>query len=259
MIYCGLTISLGNYIYTIECLSRTSHSISKKNAIIGQPMEIENVQFNKQNKNASELSESDVRQIVKEVLSGKTERFEELFDFYRAMVYAMAWNITGNYDDAMDVVQECFLRVYRALCSWKGRSKFSTWLHRIAVNTAIDYIRKEAKHHSKRTIEVYHQNKSEKFGKIVEGVVSKTPVDFLEQKELRARIMHAVNQLGGKQRRCFILRYFSGLSIKGVALVVCCSEGAVKRHLFRSRQNLKKWLISDYLVAEAKNERKFQT
>lgn len=161
------------------------------------------------------------------------------------MVFILAWNLTGNYDDSMDVVQECFLRVFRALCSWKKKAKFATWLHRIAVNTAIDYIRREAKHQAKRRTFSGDESMDEEIERLAQGVETRTPLTELQQKELRMRIFQAVNQLAARQRRCFILRYFSGLDIREIAQVVGCGEGTVKRHLFRARKRLQQWLLPE--------------
>ena len=205
-------------------------------------MDEDNVKLNETFQDKEEF-ERRIRSIVKAILSGESERFDEIYAFYHNRVYALAWSLTGNYDDAMDVVQESFLRTYRALGSWKGRSRFSTWIHRIVVNTSIDFIRREARHHVKRLSSGGNEQLEEKVHKLIQGVETRTPFSELERKELRCRIFLAINQLGGRQRKCFILRYFGHLSIRDVASVIGCGEGTVKRHLFRARQNLKQLLI----------------
>jgi RNA polymerase sigma-70 factor (ECF subfamily) len=208
-------------------------------------MEGDNVQLNTNTGRTPDVSEQALQDIVKAVLAGKKERFEEIFVLFHNMVFFLAWNLTGNYDDAMDVVQECFLRVFRALCSWKKKAKFATWLHRIAINTAIDYIRREAKHQAKRLTSSGFEDMDEEIDRLAQGVETRTPLTELQQKELRRRILYAVNQLGGRQRRCFILRYYSDLDIKEIAQVVGCAQGTVKRHLFRARKRLQEWLIPE--------------
>ncbi|MBN1901577.1 RNA polymerase sigma factor [Candidatus Sumerlaeota bacterium] len=207
-------------------------------------MELDNVQINVTNKGYADISEEKVRAIVQDILSGNKERFEEIFGIYHGLVYGMAWNLTGDYDDALDVTQECFLRAFRSLCSWKGKAKFSTWLHRIAVNTSIDYIRREAKHHSNRIDAGDNKDLDREIALISQGVESKTPLTKLQQKELRMRIYDAINRLKGMQRHCFVLRYFADLSIREVAVVAGCAEGTAKRHLFRAREYLRHSLFS---------------
>jgi RNA polymerase sigma-70 factor, ECF subfamily len=208
-------------------------------------MHVFNVQHDTNTCTEIEIPDKEVREIVNEILSGKVELFDKIFVSFHHRVYALAWNMTGNYDDAMDVVQECFIRTYRALKSWKGRAKFTTWLHRIAINTSIDFIRREAKHKSSRIESGGNEDICEMIQRLSEGVDNRTPFSELERKELRQRIFRAINQLSGRQKKCFILRYFSGKTIKEIALITNCGEGTTKRHLFRARMKLQNLLEAD--------------
>ena len=157
--------------------------------------------------------EDDLYVTTREILRGDKERFEEIVERFRMYVYQIAWKMTTNYDDAMDITQEVFLRVYRALSSWKGRSKFSTWLHRIAVNTTIDYLRRNSRY-AKTFVEGQEREDSEDLDrKLREGVTHETPSRALELKELRCAIYSAVVKLPGRQRKCFVLRHYYGLPI----------------------------------------------
>lgn len=191
------------------------------------------------------IDDERVRRIVKEVLKGDAYRFEEIFDLFRGRIYGLSWSLTGNREDALDVVQESFIRAFRALKSWKGRSKFSTWLHRIVVNTAIDFIRREAKHHNKRVTPGSEKEADEKFRILLEGVDEKTAVAELERRDLRKRLFQAINKLPGSQKRSFILRYFGELTVKDISDIIGCGEGTTKRQLFRAREKLKKMLSLD--------------
>ena len=188
--------------------------------------------------------EDDLYITTREILRGDKERFEEIVERFRMYVYQIAWKMTTNYDDAMDITQEVFLRVYRALSSWKGRSKFSTWLHRIAVNTTIDYLRRNSRY-AKTFVEGQEREDSEDLDrKLREGVTHETPSRALELKELRCAIYSAVVKLPGRQRKCFVLRHYYGLPIKEIAEILGCSEGTVKRHLYRALQRLRTLLKS---------------
>src|SRR5690606_18521972 len=83
---------------------------------------------------------------VQAVKAGQSDAFEEIVFTYRDQVFSAAWHLTRNHEDAMDVTQEAFLRAYNALSGYKGKSRFSTWLHRIVLNTGIDFIRREKRH-----------------------------------------------------------------------------------------------------------------
>ena len=197
------------------------------------------VQFDIPHEESREEQEKRVRKIVKAINSGDVQQFDEIFNIYQNLVFALAWKITGNYDDSMDVVQECFIRAFRALGCWKGKARFYTWLHRIAVNTAIDYIRKETKHKRQRITASDKENSEQEIKKLMEGVSPKTPLTEMKRKDLRRQLFCAINSLKGKQKQCFILRYFADLPIKKVASVAGCGEGTAKRHLFRARKRLK--------------------
>jgi len=184
-------------------------------------------------------TEEKVRAIVKDVLDGDHERFGEIIRIYENRVFSIAWNLTGCRDDAMDIFQECFMRIFRALSSWKGKARFSTWLHRIATNTAIDFVRREARHQHKRVVTSGNEDMDREIELLAEGVNPLTPLEELKRRELRARIFEAVSQLEGKQRECFILRYFADLPVSEVAATIGCGEGTTKRHLFRAREKMK--------------------
>ena len=192
---------------------------------------------------APDVSENKVRALVEAVLHGDRKKYGELFELFQPLVFRLSWNLTGNFDDAMDIVQECFLRAYRALSSWKGKAKFSTWLHRIAVNTAIDFIRREARHHEKRMEGSPYEEEDEEVQSLCEGVERRTPLTELQQKELRTKIFTAVSFLPKMQRRCFVLRYLGDMSIREVSEILGCSEGTVKSQLHRARVFLKSALV----------------
>src|SRR4051812_10610210 len=88
----------------------------------------------------------DVLPLVQQTLAGNREAFDEIVFLFRDQVYATTWHMTRNTEDALDVAQEVFIRAYRALGSYKGRARFSTWLHRIVLNACIDHIRREKRH-----------------------------------------------------------------------------------------------------------------
>jgi RNA polymerase sigma-70 factor (ECF subfamily) len=183
-------------------------------------------------------AEDDLYIITREIVSGNTERFEEIVERFRMHVYQMAWKVTANYDDALDITQEVFLRTYRALSAWKGQSKFSTWLHRIALNTTIDYLRRN-KRHVQALVRPAEEENENRDRKLQEGVTHETPARALELKELRCAIYSAVVKLPSRQRKSFVLRHYYGLPIKEIAEILRCSEGTIKRHLYRAIQRMR--------------------
>src|SRR5690606_27059815 len=112
----------------------------------------------------------DVLPLVERAVAGSSEAFEEIAFLYREHVYAAAWQFTRNSDDAMDVTQEAFLRAFRALSSFKGKARCSTWLHRIVLNTCVDYLRREKKHRNNYSLS-QHDDDPDYRGPVPEGSV----------------------------------------------------------------------------------------
>jgi RNA polymerase sigma-70 factor (ECF subfamily) len=178
------------------------------------------------------------RELVRAILAGETARFDEIVSLFRERVYRIAWRMAQDREDALDIAQEVFLRSFRALRSWHGRARFSTWLHRIAVNASIDYIRRQTK----------YRDRTDSFDDMTPEAVAaieakSAPFDeprrLAYAKELRREIFDAVRRLPRRQRRCFVLRHYHECSIRDIATVLGITEGAVKRHLHRASRRLR--------------------
>lgn len=184
------------------------------------------------------FDEEDVATLVKSIVSGESEKYEIIIERYRDKVLRIAWRLSGNYEDTLDISQEAFLRIFRALRSWKGHAKFSTWLHRVALNTALDYIRWQGKHSRGRVID-YDEETHNILEKINQGVERSTPFEKAHQSELKRLVYRAIVKLSPMQRKCFVLRYYQDLKIREVAEVLGVKDGTVKRHLFRGAKRLR--------------------
>jgi RNA polymerase sigma-70 factor (ECF subfamily) len=185
-------------------------------------------------------AEDDILPLVQRTLAGNREAFDELVFLYRDQVYATAWQLTRNSEDALDVSQEVFLRAYRALSSYKGKAKFSTWLHRIVLNTCIDHIRREKRHKNNVSLsDVPDEGTDEYTANPLESSVDPKQRDTVYQKEIQRRILAGLQQVSGRQREVFVLRYYQDLELKEIAEVLKCSEGAIKRHLHRAQMRLR--------------------
>jgi len=193
------------------------------------------------------LQDRKVREAIEAVLAGQKDRFDDIVAIIGGQVHAVAWRLTQNADDALDVSQEALLRIYKALPAWKGRCKFSTWVHRVVLNTSVDYLRRQSKHYRGR-VEVASptQEKDEPYEpQEWEGVTHYTPADAVERSEVRRRILQALELLSAQQRKCFLLRHFQDLSVREVADALGTTEGTVKRHLFRACRRLRELLGAD--------------
>jgi RNA polymerase sigma-70 factor (ECF subfamily) len=182
--------------------------------------------------------DAEVRSAIQRIAEGDAEAFEIITTRHRDNVFRTAWRMTNNFDDAMDVTQEVFIRVFYALRSWKGRVRFSTWLNRIVCNTAIDYIRRQRRS-SRYTERALENVSSDDASPEIQTAQPAAALTNAELNELRQILHEAISRLSGQQRRCFVLRHYQELSIKEIADSIGCSQGSVKQHLYRAMIRLR--------------------
>lgn len=169
--------------------------------------------------------------------------FKSVVETWQNMVYNTALGILQNEHDAEDVTQEVFMQAYESVASFKGASKFSTWLYRITISKAADHIRK------KKTKKRFAFIQS-LYGKNDEPVIE--PPDFfhpgilMENKENASVLFKAMNKLPQNQKTAFVLNKVEGLSYTEIAEVLDTSSSAVDALLQRAKGNLKKILLEYY-------------
>lgn len=178
--------------------------------------------------------------------AGDRGAFDQLVDQYKEIVYSVAYRFARDPDLAMDLAQDVFIRAYRGIKTFKGKSSFSTWLYRIAVNTCIDYTRRRARSIEPYTVpeEVAEYADSEPVGS--EPVVG--PVGLALSAELGEQIQQAIDALPSYHKSVFVLYEIRGLSYKEIAEVVGCSIGTVMSRLHYARKKLRA-MLEPYLVA----------
>ncbi len=178
--------------------------------------------------------------LVKISLSGDEDAFRVLYERYRRRVTATVSRIIRDRDDAEDVAQEVFTKIYRSLPSWEpARAKFSTWIYRLASNHAIDCWRSR-----RRSFDILSNGEE-----MLEGARPRsTCADFgtdidperdLEQKETIAQIRRSVDSLPPLQRRVFFLRHFQGFKLNEIAASEGHKLATVKTSLYRATQHLR--------------------
>ena len=144
--------------------------------------------------------------------------------------------MTGNEQDAEDVVQETFLRAYKQLDRYEARSSFSTWLFRIASNYSLDLIRMRKRHEDKR------ERGSDEDRDILQTIAVDTPGPerIAYGTQVRDRVNAALNELSTQERAAFVLRHFEGLSIEEIGASLGTGANATKHSIFRAVQKLRK-------------------
>lgn len=170
------------------------------------------------------------------------EVFHRLYEENKERILALAFNFTQNQQDAEDILQESFVKAFRFFSSRRPKgnsnSNLSFWIYRIAVNTAIDFCRRR-----KRRAELrFDQNQRLPGGRDLIQILddNHNPENVIHESELGSLIDIYINRLPWRQRSVFILKYYEQLKIKEIAQLLGCSEGSVKRNLFRSVQNLRR-------------------
>jgi RNA polymerase sigma-70 factor (ECF subfamily) len=183
------------------------------------------------------------KMLIKKALKGDLQAFESLIIDYERKVYNIAFRMFGNEHDANDASQEIFIKVYKNLSKFDNKSSFSTWLHRLAVNTCIDEYRKIKRKTQKNislddTVSVEDSNIPKQIADD-----SLTPEQVVIQEEKVMQVREAINQLKEEHKVIIILRDIESHSYDEIAQILDCSLGTVKSRISRARNALKKTLI----------------
>jgi RNA polymerase sigma-70 factor (ECF subfamily) len=196
----------------------------------------------KEREREAEATETD-EAVVARVLSGDEDRFALLVRRYQTRVHAHVSKMIGHREDALDLSQEIFLKVFQALPRFNPEYKFSTWLFRIAGNAAIDHLRKKRP----RTVPLEVPD-PEGQGRVSSPEYSSSdldPFDMLRNMERGRAISRAIADLPIEFRELIALRHFAGLSYEEIAEVKEMPLGTVKNKLFRARAVLKDRLAGE--------------
>lgn len=180
-------------------------------------------------------------ELVKKAAGGDMAAFEALVLAYEWRVYNIALRMLGSVQDAEDAVQEVFIKVYGSLASFRGDSKFSVWLYRIAGNVCVDFLRK-------RRIATVSLSSCDDAGGEYELEVcdeSMSPEKVLDEHEQSAALQKALNKLPERYRSVLLLREIAGSSYEDIALTLGLDIGTVKSRIFRARKKLCKILTDD--------------
>ena len=187
-------------------------------------------------------------ELIHQVKQGNDNAFEQLVYRYDRTVLSIALKYTGDTDDAKDLYQEVFIRVYRGINNFKFRSEFSTWLYRIAVNVCLSY-KSRNKEYLRVSINVedddtdFIKDASEQL--VYEGP---SPEAAAEGSELAEIVDAALEILSPRQKITFVLKHYEGYKIREIAEMLNCKEGTVKKYLFDAIKNLRKKLSSIYAL-----------
>lgn len=178
--------------------------------------------------------------LVREAQQGDAAAFEQLVRSYDQPVLRLALRISGSQSDAQDIYQDSFLRAYQSLPGFRFECSFYTWIHRIATNVCLDYLRKRQKHQRHVSVVVSPQGgESEMVEWLPDRHPASDPERNLRRQELRKQIARALEALSPRERLVFELKHYENLKLRTVADMLKTSEGTVKNTLFRATHKLR--------------------
>jgi RNA polymerase sigma-70 factor (ECF subfamily) len=174
-------------------------------------------------------------ELVKSAQSGDMAAFEELVARHRDKIYARAFSMLRNEEEATDLSQEAWVKGWQRLVQFQGDSSFATWMTRIVINLCLDQLRKNKRVRSESIDEM-----NEETGGVERQmpVITPNPTEGLERGELRARIDKALGQLSYEHRTVLVLHEFEELEYKLIAKKMGCSIGTVMSRLFYARRKM---------------------
>lgn len=175
------------------------------------------------------------KDLIHRAKMGDVTAYEELISGYEKKVYNTVYRFLENVEDARDLTQEIFLKIFTSLKNFKEGSSFSTWLYRIAVNTCIDFCRRR----KEDTLSILDEMDGSETSM---GKYSTLPEDVVENKELKKALNDAIKALPEDQRICVVLRDIQGFSYMEIGEILKCSTGTVKSRINRGRRALRQIL-----------------
>ena len=181
--------------------------------------------------------------MIRAFQAGETGAFNTLVEDFRTKAYSLAYQWTQHREDALDVCQDAFVRLYRTLPKWSARASIFTWLYRVIVNRAIDLKRRRGR---RRTVSLDApgldpDGDGPGLPEPEAGALA-DPERLASSKDLERRIREAVLTLPPKQQQVFVLRHFEQLALKQIAAIQQTSLGAVKATLFQAVRKLREAL-----------------
>lgn len=196
----------------------------------------------------SELSQLEDKALVKMAQDGNARAFRILMERYQRKVYAVALGFLRNQEDALDVVQEAFIKVHRYIGKFEGNSGFYTWLYRIVANLCIDFLRRKKR---QRGVEFddgirHDQTEAHSGTDLTHLTQLGDPREMLRRKEILDAVTDSLEHLSDKHRSVIVMREFQGMSYEEMAQAMDCSKGTIMSRLFHARKNMQK-LLGDRL------------
>jgi RNA polymerase sigma-70 factor (ECF subfamily) len=183
------------------------------------------------------MEQSD-NELISRAQNGEVAAFEQLVRRYDRMVLGIANRFAHNAEDAQDIYQDVFLKVYRGIGGFQFKSQFSTWLYRVVTNVCLSHQKKSRRAQRMSSLEEMTEN-----GRVIPIAAAaadrQSPDRLYRDVEIADRVKSAVAELPDQQRLVFVLKHFEQLKISEIAATMSCAEGTVKKYLFLATRKLR--------------------
>ena len=181
-----------------------------------------------------EVSDND---LVAKTKAGDASAFDDLIRKYHGRLYGLIYHMTSNHEDTNDLLQDVFSKTYQVIETFKGESSFYTWIHRIAVNMTLNFLkkRKRRQHPSIDNSDEYLESDPD----FLEAANKKDPRHLINMHEFQKKLAVAMNKLSYQHRAVVTLFDIQGISQPEIAKILKTSEGTVRSRLFYAHQQLK--------------------
>lgn len=180
--------------------------------------------------------------LINAINNGDTKAYAQLVDRYKDLVYTLALRMLKHREEAEEVAQDTFIKVFKSLHKFKGDSKFSTWIYKVAYNTCLDTIKKNKKHLNNVAIDEYTFNKLETIDNALDHIINEEKRDLIKK---------CINKLPEDSSALLTLFYFEELSLEEISKIINVEANTVKVKLFRARKKLAV-ILEQYLQPQKK-------
>ncbi|MBV8588188.1 MAG: sigma-70 family RNA polymerase sigma factor [Verrucomicrobia bacterium] len=187
-----------------------------------------------------ELNSSDDESLVRQTQAGDTRAFDALWQRYSPRIYSLIYNMTSNHEDTNDLLLEVFAKAYRSMSGFRGRSTFYTWIHAIAVNMTINFLKKRGRRFqmSLDDLDANVQNQKE----FIDLTATNTPVREVDLSELQQRLNEAMMKLSVEHRAVVTMFDIQGMPHAEIAKILGVPEATVRSRLFYAHRQLQNFL-----------------
>lgn len=194
------------------------------------------------------MTEVSEKKIIEKVLGGDANAFEELVLKYEKTVYNLALRMVGDRDDAFDMTQEAFIKAYGSLSSFRGDSKFSVWIYRIATNVCLDFLRSKSR---KQQVSLTVSDDDDEDAQLDIPDPKADPEQQLIKKISMQSVEEGLKTLPDEQRQILVMRELGGMSYAEIGKALSLEEGTVKSRIFRARKRLCTFLLDSGNIPES--------